>query len=78
VAYFIEALIAGRDGKQFRITCYAKVDHPDDLSERIRAAADAWRDIRCLDDQAVAELVRKRLHHFCFVQPVPPVSESGQ
>jgi len=59
VAYFIEALIAGRDGKQFRVTCYANVAHPDDLSERIRTAADSWRDIRRLDDEAVAELVRR-------------------
>ncbi len=58
-AYFIETLIAGRDHEQFRVTCYANVAHPDDLSERIRTAADGWRDIRRLDDEAVAKLVRE-------------------
>ena len=57
VAYFIEALIARRDHERFKVTCYANVTHPDDLSERIRTAADSWRDIRRLDDEAVAKLV---------------------
>ncbi len=57
VAYFIEALIARRDHERFKVTCYANVAHPDDLSERIRTAADSWRDIRRLDDEAVAKLV---------------------
>lgn len=58
VAYFIEPLIVNRDKQRFRVSCYSNVAHPDDMSARIRDAADAWRDIRHLDDEAAAKLVR--------------------
>jgi len=58
VAYFIAALIAGHDPERFRVSCYSNVERPDDMTARIRAGADAWRDTAHLDDQALAERVR--------------------
>lgn len=58
VASFIEPLITGRDRNQFKVTCYADVRHEDEFTRRIRDSSDQWRDLRGLDDEKAAELIR--------------------
>ncbi|MBN8645949.1 MAG: tetratricopeptide repeat protein, partial [Planctomycetes bacterium] len=55
---FMEPLIHALDRKKFRVHCYADVPRPDNVTERIKSRADAWRDIRGLSGQQVAEMAR--------------------
>jgi predicted O-linked N-acetylglucosamine transferase (SPINDLY family) len=56
---YIESVLAARDRTRFETFCYSNVDLPDATTERIRKAADHWRDITRLSDDQVAELVRQ-------------------
>ena len=58
VGYFIEPAIEHHDRSQFRITCYSTVGQRDDLTNRIVACADSWRDVEHLDDAALADAIR--------------------
>ncbi len=55
---FTLPLLANHDHRAFEIVCYSSVPRPDDLTRRIAACADAWRDVRRLDDAALAERIR--------------------
>jgi predicted O-linked N-acetylglucosamine transferase (SPINDLY family) len=55
---FTIPLLSHHDHGRFEIFCYAKVTRPDAITRRIAGFADHWRDIRALDDQEVADLVR--------------------
>jgi protein O-GlcNAc transferase len=58
VAHFLAPILDGYDRDDLSITCYADVARPDEVSDRLRAAADRWRSIPGLPDADVARLVR--------------------
>jgi predicted O-linked N-acetylglucosamine transferase (SPINDLY family) len=57
-ALFLHPLLAHHDHTQFEIRCYASVERPDEVTRRLRALADGWRDVRGCTDAALADLVR--------------------
>ncbi|MEI6320522.1 MAG: tetratricopeptide repeat protein [Pseudomonadota bacterium] len=59
VALFFEPLLDHLPGHGFEVYCYANVDRPDAVTERLRAKAAGWRDIAAVDDAAAAALVRR-------------------
>ena len=59
VALFFEPLLDYLPGHGFEVYCYANVDRPDAVTERLRAKAAGWRDIAAVDDAAAAALVRR-------------------
>lgn len=58
VARHIICLLENHDHTQFEIFCYSNVAKPDQMTERMRATADTWRDILNLTDDQVAQLIR--------------------
>ncbi len=56
--FFTIPLLSNHDHRQFEIFCYADVERPDTLTERLRGYADVWRESRRLSDQQLADLVR--------------------
>lgn len=59
VASFIEPLIAGRDRERFEVICYSDVVYEDDTTRRIRTSADHWCDLRGVDHEKAAAIVRE-------------------
>jgi protein O-GlcNAc transferase len=59
VFYFIEPLLAQHDRRQVEVFCYSDVLTADEQTERIKRAADVWRDVAPLDDAQLAERVRE-------------------
>jgi protein O-GlcNAc transferase len=57
-ALFTLPLLSRHDHAAFEIFCYSSVLRPDELTARIRALADVWRDARALDDAALAQQIR--------------------
>ena len=55
---FTIPLLSNHDHEQFEIFGYSSVERPDDLTKRIAGYADVWRDVRSLDDEALAQLIR--------------------
>jgi predicted O-linked N-acetylglucosamine transferase (SPINDLY family) len=55
---FTVPLLSHHDHAAFEIICYASVERPDDLTRRLAGHADLWRDVRHLDDAALAQLIR--------------------
>jgi len=47
-----------KDG-QFEIICYASVEKPDSMSQRLQSFTDGWRDISKMSDSEAADLVRR-------------------
>jgi protein O-GlcNAc transferase len=58
-SFFTLPLMSAHDHQAFEIFCYAGVERPDEITNRIRAHADVWRDIRRLGDEEVANQVRQ-------------------
>jgi predicted O-linked N-acetylglucosamine transferase (SPINDLY family)/predicted SAM-dependent methyltransferase len=58
VASFFEPLLAAHDRQAFRVFCYSSVDRPDEVTARLRALADEWRDLRGTTGDAAARLIR--------------------
>ena len=56
-AYFIEPVLAAHDPAAVEVFCYACSDLRDEVSDRLRALADEWRDIDALDDGAAAKRI---------------------
>jgi predicted O-linked N-acetylglucosamine transferase (SPINDLY family) len=52
-------LLSTHDHAQFEIFCYSNIDSPDGLTAHLRSLADQWRDIRRLNDDEAAELIRQ-------------------
>jgi predicted O-linked N-acetylglucosamine transferase (SPINDLY family) len=52
-------LIRNHDRSNFEVFCYADVFRPDYISEKFKSAADHWRPIATLRDEAVADMIRK-------------------
>ena len=55
---FTLPLLSHHDHERFEIVCYASVARPDAITRRIAGHADQWREVRTLDDAALAERVR--------------------
>jgi predicted O-linked N-acetylglucosamine transferase (SPINDLY family) len=51
-------LLREHSHEQFEIFCYSDVIRPDPVTEQCKGFADCWRNIVCLDDDRVAELIR--------------------
>jgi protein O-GlcNAc transferase len=58
VGHFFMPLLEHHDRRMVEVFCYANVQRPDDMSERMKAASDAWCDIFGLADDVVAKMVR--------------------
>jgi predicted O-linked N-acetylglucosamine transferase (SPINDLY family) len=58
-ARFVAPLLSHHDRRQFEVFCYSSVVRPDAVTASSRAAADCWREVRGMDDAALAELVRR-------------------
>ncbi len=58
VNFFTEPLIAAHDHREFEIFCYSDVTTADAATERLRRAADHWRDVAYDSDQQLADRVR--------------------
>lgn len=56
--YAFASVILNRDRGSFEAVCYANAPIEDDVGERLRASADAWRPIDDRPDEEVAELIR--------------------
>jgi predicted O-linked N-acetylglucosamine transferase (SPINDLY family) len=59
VTYFLEPIIAHRDRGAFQMLAYSNNERSDEVTERLRAMCDGWRDIRALDDDQAAALIRQ-------------------
>lgn len=59
VALFLLPLLASHDRQAVEVFCYSSTATPDAVTARLRASADAWRDVAQTDDAAVADLVRE-------------------
>jgi predicted O-linked N-acetylglucosamine transferase (SPINDLY family) len=58
VAFFFETLLDHRGRDAVEIFCYADVKSPDDVTRRIRAKADHYRNIIDMHDAEVVELMK--------------------
>ena len=58
-ALFTVPLFSAHDHEHFEIVCYADVLRPDGITARLRSHADAWRSIAGLDDEQVAQWIRR-------------------
>ena len=54
---FTIPLLSKHDHEAFEIHCYSSVKRPDALTRRIAGYADAWREVRPLDDEALCRLI---------------------
>lgn len=59
VGYFLEAALAAHDRGSVEVFCYSNGLRVDATTERLKAAADHWRIIWGMMDEAAAELIRK-------------------
>jgi protein O-GlcNAc transferase len=57
VGWAMLPLLQQHDRRQFEIFCYANVAQPDRVTQRLRDAADQWRNIASIDDEAAAEMI---------------------
>jgi predicted O-linked N-acetylglucosamine transferase (SPINDLY family) len=55
---FTLPLLSRHDHRSFEIVCYSSVARPDDTTRRIAALADEWREVRPLNDEQLAEVIR--------------------
>ncbi len=58
VGYMVTPAIEAMDPAAWELFMYSSGGRSDDLTERIRTAAKAWREIGAMKDDAVAQLVR--------------------
>jgi protein O-GlcNAc transferase len=58
VAQFFEPILSERDRGTFEYSCYSTCSQRDAITERLRAGADAWRDVWQLPDDALIEQIR--------------------
>jgi len=59
VSYFAQNLLTGHDGRAVEVFCYSDVKDPDQTTQRLREAAQQWRNITGLKDREVADLIRR-------------------
>ncbi len=58
VNFFTEPILTSHDHERFEIFCYSAVRNPDAVTQRLRSAADQWREINDISDEDVARMVR--------------------
>ncbi|MEI8195268.1 MAG: tetratricopeptide repeat protein, partial [Phycisphaerae bacterium] len=58
-AFFTVPLLAHHDHAGFEIYCYSSVRKPDQVTQRLRKCADGWREVRHLNDEALAQMIRR-------------------
>ena len=58
VGRLVLPLVERRDASRFEAYCYSASGGGDEVTDRFRAAADAWRDISRLSDEDAANLIR--------------------
>lgn len=58
-SFFTIPLLSRHDHTAFEVFCYASVERPDDTTRRIAGYADHWRDVRTLDDAALAAAIQE-------------------
>jgi predicted O-linked N-acetylglucosamine transferase (SPINDLY family) len=59
VAYFFEPLLTHLDRSRFECVCYAAMENPDAVTERLEAASDQWRWVAGMDDTQLAAQIRE-------------------
>jgi protein O-GlcNAc transferase len=59
VAYFIEPVLASHNKRFFEVYCYSNSLVHDEISERMQKYAAQWRNIAGINDEEVAEQIRK-------------------
>ncbi len=59
VAYFFESLLDGHNRRDVQVYGYANVEFPDEITDRLTEKFDCYRDIRLMDDNAAAQLIRR-------------------
>ena len=60
VAWFALPLFERHDRSRFEVFCYSTATRPpDELTTQVRGAADVWREVQALDDQALAHRIRE-------------------
>ena len=57
VNYFFEHLLHNHDHNNFEIYAYSNTGGEDDVTQRLRASFDHWRDIRNKDDREAAAMI---------------------
>jgi predicted O-linked N-acetylglucosamine transferase (SPINDLY family) len=55
---FTIPVLSQHDHAAVEVYCYSSVQRPDERTRRIAALADTWREVRSLDDAALADLIR--------------------
>lgn len=58
VAFFLEPLLEQRDRTQLEVYAYSNVRAPDEVTIALQGLVDVWRDLRLLDDDEAAALIR--------------------
>lgn len=56
---FTLPLFAHHDRRAVEVYCYSSVERPDGCTDKLRSSADAWREVRRLDDAELAEALRR-------------------
>ncbi|MRR34641.1 glycosyltransferase family 41 protein, partial [bacterium] len=59
VAYFIEPVLSSHSKSGFEVFCYANVESPDAMTERLGQLPDHWRYVSGMDEATVAGLIRR-------------------
>jgi predicted O-linked N-acetylglucosamine transferase (SPINDLY family) len=59
VAYFLEAILAHHDHREFEIVCYSDHLEEDEVTLRLRQYADQWVNCTGLTDEALAKRIRE-------------------
>lgn len=54
-------IVEGHDRRRVTVVCYSGVTAPDAMTERFQKAADLWRDVADLSDEALAAQIRADL-----------------
>lgn len=59
VALFIEPVLAAHDRGACEVFCYYNFPRADAVTERLKRLADHWREVHALEDEALADLIRR-------------------
>lgn len=57
VSYFIEPILAGHDRAKTEVYCYAELERPDAITERLKGLSDHWCDTAGMDDVTLAKRI---------------------
>jgi len=57
VAYFALPILLGHDRRRVEVVCYQAAPGADDMTAVLKEAADGWRDVSRLDDDALAATI---------------------